>query len=67
MLSDLAVAHSHDVDGFKVDSSTGRRQTQKCSLVRSMIRFVGRHKLSIGGLPMHICVEIGECSTERTV
>ena len=33
--------HSHDIDGFKVDLSTGRRQTQECSL-RSMMRFERR-------------------------
>jgi hypothetical protein len=67
MLGDLAVAHSHDVDGFKVDSSTGRRPPKECSLVRSMIRLVSRHKLSVGGLPMDICVEIRECSTKPAV
>src|SRR6266571_1486751 len=62
MLGDLAVAHSHDVDGFKLDFSTGRRHTQECSLVRSMIRLVSRHKLSIGGLPMDICVKSGNAA-----
>jgi pimeloyl-ACP methyl ester carboxylesterase len=33
MLDNLAVAHTHDVDGFKVDSSTGGRHAQECPLV----------------------------------
>src|SRR5207245_11720115 len=67
MLGDLAVAHSHDVDGFKLDFSTGRRHTQECSLVCSMIRLISRHEISVGDLPVDICVEIRECSTKRVV
>lgn len=67
MLGDLAVAHAHDVDGFTVDASTDRCQTQECSLVCAMIRLVRRHQLPVGGLSMDICVEIGECRTKRAV
>jgi hypothetical protein len=55
MLGDLAVAHAHDVDGFTGDASTGRCQTQECSLVCAMIRLVRRHQLPVGGLSMDIC------------
>jgi len=45
VLGDLAVVYWHDVDGFKVDSSTGRRHPKECSLVSSMVRLVRRHQL----------------------
>jgi hypothetical protein len=67
MLDNLAVAHAHDVDGFKVDSATGRRQAQKWSLVSPVIRPVSRHKFPVGGLPMDLRVEIGKRSTKRAV
>ena len=54
MLGDLAVAHAHDVDGVKVDASTGRRHTQECSPARAMRRLGRRHQLPIGGLPMEL-------------
>jgi len=33
----------------------------------SMIRLVSRYQLSIGGMPVDICVEIGERSAKRAV
>jgi hypothetical protein len=67
MLSDLAVVHSHNIDGFNVDASTGRRQTRERSLVCSLIRLVRRHQLPVCVLPMDIAVSIGECRTKRAV
>src|SRR6266571_6349935 len=67
MLGDLAVMHSHDVDGFKMDASTGRRHTQECSLVSPVVRLVSRHDLPVGDLPMDFCVEIGKCGTKGVV
>ena len=67
MLGDLAVVHSHDVDGFKMDSSTGRRHTQECSLVSPLVRLVSRHELPVGGLPMDLCPEVWEWGTKVVV
>src|SRR5215831_20111926 len=67
MIGDLAVMHSHDIRSFKVDSSAGRLNTQECSLMSSMIRLVSRHNLTVGSLPMDLCMEIRECSAECVV
>jgi hypothetical protein len=67
MFGNLAVVHSHDVHGFKVDFSAGWRYTQECSLVRSIIGLVSRHKLSIGDLPMNIRMEIRECRAKCVI
>ena len=67
MLGDLAVVHSHDVDGFKMDSLTSRLHTEECSLVRSVIGLVSRNEFPIGDLPMDLCVEIGERGTKGVV
>src|SRR5207247_10108745 len=67
MVSDLAVAHSHDINSFEVNFSTRWRHTEKHSPVRSMIRFIGRHQLPVRGLPMDICVKIGECGTKSVI
>jgi hypothetical protein len=67
MFGDLAVMHSHDIHGFKVDSSAGRLNTQECSLLRSMLRLVSRHHLTVGCLPMDLFVEIRECCAKCAV
>src|SRR5438477_12510570 len=67
MISDLAVAHSHDINSFVVNFSTRWRHTEKHSMVRSMIRFIGRHQLAVRGLPMDICVKIGQCVTKSVI
>ena len=36
-------------------------------MVRSVIRFVSRHQLPVGGLPMDLGVEIGERGAEGVV
>src|SRR6266404_618417 len=67
MLGDFAVMYSHDVDRFKMDSSTCRRHTQEGSLVRSVIGLVSRYEFSVGRLPMDFCMEIRERGTKCAV
>jgi hypothetical protein len=62
MIGDLAVVHSHHVDGFKMDFTTRWRDTKKDTLVRSVIRLVSCDQFAVGGLLVNICVKIGEGS-----
>src|SRR4029453_4109762 len=60
MLDDLAVPHTHGVDGFKMNPSTGCLHAQEWPLMRSVIRLIRRHEISVGSLPMDFSVEVGE-------
>ena len=67
MLGNLAIANSHNIDGFKLNRSTGRSHTEELSLMGSVIRFVGCHEFSFGCLPMDLCVEVRECGAKCAI
>src|SRR4029450_12219363 len=67
MLNDLAVPHAHGVDGFKVNPSTGGLHPQEWPLMRSVIRLIRRHEISVGSLPMDFSVEVGERAAKNAV
>jgi hypothetical protein len=60
MVGDLAVAHAHAVYGLEVNLAPGRRQSPERPFVRPMVRFVRRHTVAVGNLPMDLRVKIRE-------
>lgn len=60
MIGDLAVTHTHDVDGLELNLAARRRHAKEVSLVRPVIGLVGRHTISIGNLPMDVGVKVGK-------
>ena len=60
VLSDLAVAYAHDVDGLELNFATRRRHAQEFSPVGPVIGLVRRHAVAVGKLPMDVGVKVGE-------
>jgi hypothetical protein len=62
MLSDLAVAHAHDVDCLELNFAACRWNAQLFSPMRPVIGLVRRHVVAIGDLPMDVGVKVGKGS-----
>ena len=60
VFGDLAVAHSHHVDAFKMNFAMSWRNAEKRSFMRAVIRFVCRHPVAIGQLPMDLRMKVGK-------
>ena len=62
MLSDLAVAHAHDIDSLELNFATRRRRAQEFSPVGPVIGLVRCHAVAIGDLPMDVGVKVGKAA-----
>ncbi len=60
MFGDLAVTHPHDIHRLELDLAASWRDAQKFSSVSAVISFVGRHAITIGGLPMDLGMKVGK-------
>jgi hypothetical protein len=67
MLSDLAVAHAHDVDSLELNFATRRRRAQEFSPVGPVIGLVRCHAVAIGDLPMDVGVKVGKGGAQHPI
>jgi hypothetical protein len=67
MVGDLAALHPHDVDGLELNFTARGRHAEEFAPMRSVIRFVSRHAVTIGKLPMDVGVKVGKRRSEDLV
>src|SRR5215472_14399252 len=67
MVGDFAVLDTHDVDRLKMDFTVSWSDTKKGPFVGAVVRLVGCHSVTVGKLPVDLCMKIGECGTNIRV
>src|SRR5262245_14458705 len=63
MVRDLSVLHPHHINRFEMNLAMGRSDAEERSIMRPMVGLVGCHTISIGKLPVNLCMKVGECRT----
>ena len=61
MLGDLAIVHTHGVNGIEMDLPARRRDAQKLPFMRTVIGLERGHDLAVGCLPVDDGVKIRKC------
>jgi|SRR5215469_2071226 hypothetical protein len=60
MVGDFSMSHTHDIDRLEMDSTVSWSNTKERPFVTAMVRLVSYHSVTIGKLPMNLCVQVGE-------
>jgi SAM-dependent methyltransferase len=63
VIGDVAILHTHDVDGFELDLPVAWGNTKERAFMRTVISLAGRHAITICHLPMNLRVEVRKRST----
>ena len=67
MIRDLAVLDGHDIDRLEVDLTVSWSHPKERPFMRAVIRFVRRHPIAIGKLPVDLGMKVRECGTNIAV
>jgi hypothetical protein len=67
MVSDLAVLDTHDIDRLEMDFTVSWSDAKKGPFVSAVVRLVCCHSVTIGKLPVDVCMKVGECGTNVRV
>src|SRR6185436_8038069 len=67
MVDDLAVAHPHRVDAFKMNLAVSWGDAKKWPFMRAVVRLVCRHPVTIGELLVNLRMKVGECGTNIAI
>jgi len=63
MVGDFAVVDTHDVDRLEMDFTVSWSHAKKGPVVRTVVRLVSCHSVTIGKLPMDVRMKVRECDT----
>src|SRR5215471_15827205 len=67
MVGDLSVLHAHDIDRFEMDFTVSWGDAKKGTFVSAIVRLVRCHSVTVGKLPVNLCMKVWECSTNVSV
>jgi hypothetical protein len=67
MVGDFSVLHTHDIDRLEMDFTVGWSNAKKGPFVSAAVRLVRCHSVTVGKLPVNLCMKVGECSTNIRV
>jgi hypothetical protein len=67
MVGDFSVLHTHDIDRLETDFTMSWSDAKKWPFVSAVVRLVRCHSVTVGKLPVNLCMKVGECSTNIRV
>src|SRR5215470_5735056 len=63
MVGDFCMLHTHDIDRLEMDFTVSWSNAKKGPFVSAVVRLVRCHSVTVGKLPVNLCMKVGECST----
>ena len=67
MVGDLAALDAHHIDCLEVDLAVSWSDPKKRPFMRAAVRFVRRHSIAVGKLPVDLRVKARECGPKISV
>src|SRR5215475_5110214 len=67
MVGDFSVLHTHDIDRLEMDFTVSWGDAKKGTFVSAIVRLVRCHSVTVGKLPVNLCMKVWECSTNISV
>src|SRR5262250_1803722 len=67
MVGDFSVLHTHDIDRLEMDVTVSWSDAKKGPFVSAVVRLVRCHSVTVGKLPVNLCMKVGECGTNIRV